>query len=579
MDFVRISVAGFGSLSDFTEEAVMEKIWLKSYAAGVPATVDFKEITLQESLSLTAEKLPKHRALIFQGKIINYQELDLMVSRFAAALKSLGVTAGDRVGLLMPNLVQTVVGMFGAFRVGAIAVPNNPLYTDRELEYQLRDAGCHIVICLDTLVPRLMKMRSRTGITKIISCHIRDYLPFPLKQLFPIVKKSLHLNTPAGEGIYEFTHILKNHEPAADNYPSHMDDTAVLIYTGGTTGVSKGVELTHRNLASNCQQARAWCVEFVDGQEIVLGGLPFFHSYGLTASMIMSVFYGWCNVLIPKPEARAILEAVDKYKVTFIPGVPTLFNAMINHPEIKKFSLASVKECLSAAAPLALETIKGFQALTGILISEAYGLTETSPCTHAIPFGGKVKPGCIGLPVPSTDAKLVDVDDQSREVTVVGQPGELCVKGPQVMKGYHNRPDETAAVLKDGWLLTGDIATVDEDGYFTIVDRKKDLIISGGFNIYPRDVDEVLFAHPKILEACTIGVPDSYSGERVKAFIVLKSEASATEQEIIDYCRERLTNYKVPKHVEFVSDLPKSPIGKILRKELRAAELKNGGTA
>ncbi len=356
----------------------MEKIWLKSYAAGVPSNVDFKEITLQESLSQTAARLPNNRALIFQGKTITYRELDLMVSRFAAALKNLGVASGDRVGFVMPNLIQTVVGMFGAFRVGALAVPNNPLYTDRELEHQLSDAGCEIVICLDTLVPRLMQMRQRTGVTKIISCHIRNYLPFPLKQLFPFVKKNLHLNTPSGEGMYEFTDILKNHQLTAENYPSRVDDTAVLIYTGGTTGVSKGVELTHRNLASNCQQARAWCVEFVDGQEIVLGGLPFFHSYGLTAAMIMSIFYGWCNVLIPKPEARAILEAVDNYKVTFIPGVPTLFNAMINHPEIKKFSLASVKECLSAAAPLALETIKGFQELTGILISGAYGLTETS---------------------------------------------------------------------------------------------------------------------------------------------------------------------------------------------------------
>jgi long-chain acyl-CoA synthetase len=238
-----------------------------------------------------------------------------------------------------------------------------------------------------------------------------------------------------------------------------------------------------------------------------------------------------------------------------------------------------VKECLSAAAPLALETIRGFKELTGILISEAYGLTETSPCTHAIPFRGKVKPGCIGLPIPSTEAKLVDVDDENREITAFGEPGELCVKGPQVMKGYHNRSDETAAVLKDGWLLTGDIATLDEEGYFTIVDRKKDLIISGGFNIYPRDVDEVLFAHPKIFEACTIGVPDSHSGERVKAFVVLKSGQSASEQEIMEYCREKLTNYKVPKYVEFVDELPKSPIGKILRKDLRMADLKKGGTA
>ncbi len=554
----------------------MEKIWLKSYAPGVPATIDFRDLTLHEALTQTAAKFPDNRALVFQGKSITYRELDIMVSKFASALKGLGVGPGDRVALLLPNLVQTVVAMYGAFRLGAVAVPNNPLYTDRELEHQLSDSGSRLIICLDTLVPRMMNLRESTGIAGIISCHIRDYLPFPLKQLFPFVKKSLHLKTPGGKEIYEFTDLLNGHQPVSENYPCRMDDNAVLIYTGGTTGVSKGVQLTHRNLSSNCQQARAWCVDFKDGQEINLGCLPFFHAYGLTASMIMSVMYGWCNVLIPKPEARAILEAVDKYKVTFIPGVPTLFNAIIHHPDTKKFDLSSVKKCLSAAAPLALETIKGFEALTGIVISEAYGLTETSPCTHGIPFGGKIKPGCIGLPVPSTDAKLVDADDYTHEITEFGKPGELCVKGPQVMKGYHNKPEETAAVLKDEWLLTGDIATVDEEGFFTIVDRKKDMIISGGFNIYPRDVDEVLFAHPKVVEACAIGVPDSYSGERVKAFVVLKPEASATEQEIIDYCKERMAHYKAPKYVEFVDALPKSAIGKILRKELSQVEMNKG---
>jgi long-chain acyl-CoA synthetase len=547
----------------------MEKIWLKSYAPGIPATVDFRDITLQEALTQTAERFPNNSALVFQGKSIPYRQLEDMVSRFASALKSIGVNPGDRVALLLPNLVQTVVGMYAAFRVGAVAVPNNPLYTDRELEHQLSDSGSRVILCMDTLVPRMMKLRDRTGIGAIVSCHIRDYLPFPLKQLFPYVKKDLHLKTPRGQDLYEFTELLNSHQPMTGNYPSNMDDTAVLIYTGGTTGVSKGVELTHSNLTSNCQQARAWCPNFIDGQEVVLACLPFFHSYGLTAAMNMAIFCGWSSVLIPKPEARAILEAVAKNKVTFIPGVPTLFNAMINHPEIRKFSLNSVKECLSGAAPLALETIRGFQDLTGILISEAYGLTETSPCTHAIPFGGKVKPGCIGLPIPNTEAKLVDVEDPSREIIAFGEPGELCVKGPQIMKGYHNRPDETALVLKDGWLFTGDIATVDEEGYFTIVDRKKDMIISGGFNIYPRDVDEVLFSHPKILEACAVGVPDSHSGERVKAFVVLKPGESATEQEIIDFCRERLTAYKVPKYVEFMDELPKSAIGKILRKDLR----------
>ena len=365
-----------------------------------------------------------------------------------------------------------------------------------------------MLISWDTLVPRMIDLRGKTGIKQIISCHLRDYLPFPLKQLFPFVKRELHLKTPSAKDVYEFTDLLKSHEPIGDDFKSDMDDVAFLIYTGGTTGVSKGAQQTHRNISYNCQQMRAWSPGFYDGREVMLGVLPFFHSYGMTVCLHMSVLHGWLNVLIPKPEAKAILDAIQKSRVSLIPGVPTLFNSLINYPDIKKYDLSSVKGCFSAAAPLPLETIRGFKALTGILISEAYGLTETGPCTHSIPLGGKEKPGCIGLPLPSTDAKIVDVDDYSKEINAFGEAGELCVKGPQVMKGYVNRPDETAAALRDGWLLTGDIATVDEEGYFTIVDRKKDMIISGGFNIYPRDVDEVLFTHPKILEACAIGVPD-----------------------------------------------------------------------
>lgn len=551
----------------------MEKIWLKSYAPGVPETVDFNDLTLPDALAQTAGRFPSRPALIFQGTVVTYTDLDEMVSRFATALTRLGVQPGDKVALLLPNLIQTVVGIYGALRAGAIAVPNNPLYTDRELEHQFNDSGSTVLLCLDTLIPRMVNLRKSTGIKKIVSCHIRDYLPFPLKQLFPLVKRDLHLKTPTGEDLYEFTDLMKDSEPISRPYRSDMDDTAIIIYTGGTTGVSKGVELTHRNLSYNCQQGKAWIPHFVDGHEVDLGCLPFFHAYGLTGAMNMSIFYGWCDVLIPKPEAKAILEAIHKYKVTFIPGVPTLFNAMINHPDIKKYRLDSIKACLSGAAPLALETIRGFKELTGIHLLEAYGLTETSPCTHGVPFDGVERPGCIGLPVPNTDAKIVDVNDYTKEITEYGVPGELCIKGPQVMKGYVNRPKETAEVIKDGWFLTGDIATVDEEGFFRIVDRKKDMIITGGFNVYPREVDEILFAHPKVKEACAIGIPDSHSGERIKAFLVLKQGELADASEIVDYCREHLTRYKVPKEVEFLQDLPKSAVGKILRKELRRMQM------
>jgi long-chain acyl-CoA synthetase len=558
----------------------MEKIWLKSYHKAVPAEIDFEKITLPEALAKSAKRFSDNPALLFQGTSISFRKLDEMVSRFASALAALGVKPGDKVSLLLPNLVQMVVGTYGILRAGAVGVMNNPLYTDRELEHQYNDSGSTFLVCMDLLVPRMINLRQKTGIKKIVSCHIRDYLPFPLKQLFPFVKKGMHLKTPAAPDVFEFTDLIKKYDPIKNPPKLEWESTAVLLYTGGTTGVSKGVELTHANLSCNVQQSAAWFPDFDDGKEIVVGCLPFFHSFGMTSAMNIGIFRGYADVLIPKPEPKPILEAIDKYKATYMPAVPTLYNGLINYPELKNYNLTSIKGCFSGGAPLPMETLRNFEKLTGAPICEGYGLTETSPVTHINPYGAVTKPGTIGLPVSNTDAKLVDVDDYNKEITTPGEPGELCLKGPQIMKGYINRPDETAITLRDGWLLTGDIAIVDEEGYFSIVDRKKDMIISGGFNIYPRDVDEVLFTHPKILEACVIGVSDEYSGERIKAYVVLKEGQTATVEEIINYCKENLVKYKVPKYVEFVKDLPKSAVGKILRKELRTmdqAKTQNGG--
>ncbi|MFC1823200.1 long-chain fatty acid--CoA ligase [Thermodesulfobacteriota bacterium] len=551
----------------------MDKVWLKSYSEGVPAVIDFEKITLSEALTRSSERFPGNTALWFQGTGVSFQELENMVARFASALVDMGVKPGDKVALLLPNLVQTVVAIFGTYRVGAVVVMNNPLYTDRELEHQFKDSDARILVSMDLLVPRMIPMMEKTGITKIIACHIRDFLPFPLKQLFPLVKREMHRKTPAGPNIFEFTDLIRTNDPIQNPHQCRWDDPAALLYTGGTTGVSKGVQLTHGNLSANCQQGSAWFPAFVEGQETVIGCLPFFHSFGMTTAMNISVFRGWANVLIPRPEPKVILDAIDKYKATYIPAVPTLYNGMINFPGLKKYSLKSLKGCFSGGAPLPMETIKTFEELTGAQICEGYGLTETSPVTHINPFGGKTKAGTIGLPVCNTDVKLVDVDDYGKDITAFNEPGELCIKGPQVMTGYINRPDETSQTMKDGWLLTGDIAVCDQEGYFAIVDRKKDMIISGGFNIYPRDVDEVLFSHPKISEACAIGVPDEYSGERIKAFVTFREGESASEEEIIEYCRENLVKYKVPKYVEFIEELPKSAVGKILRKELKAMEL------
>ncbi len=551
----------------------MKKIWLDHYAPGVPESVDLEDVTLSDVLSRTARRFPDHTALTFQGTRITFRELDMMCSQCASGLQGIGVEPGDKVAILLPNLVQLVVAFFGAMRAGATLVMNNPLYTDRELEYQFNDSGARYLFTLDLLVPRMLALRERTGIKGVVSCHIRDYLPFPLKQLFPFVKKDMHIKTPAASDVYEFVDLIKRSEPIRNAYQFSMNDAAVIMYTGGTTGVSKGVELTHGNLSWNCQQGRAWFRDLRDGEEISVGCLPFFHSFGMTTIMNMSIFYGWNIVLIPKPEPKAILDAIDKYGATYITAVPTLYNGMINYPDLKKYSLRSLRLFFSGGAPLPLETTREFERMTGAQICEGYGLTETSPGVIVNPFGGVTKPGTIGLPLPNTDAKLVDVEDYEKEITEIGEPGELCVKGPQIMKGYLNRPDATAETIRDGWLLTGDIAVMDDEGYFTIVDRKKDMIISGGFNIYPREVDEVLYTHPKILEACAIGVPDEYSGERVKAFVTLKEGETATEDEIIEFCRERLVKYKTPKYVEFRDSLPKSAVGKILRKELRHMEV------
>jgi len=550
----------------------MEKIWLKSYRKNVPAEITLEEITLSEALARSASQFPDNPALLFQGTTVTFKQLDEMVSRFANSLISLGLKSGDRVATLLPNLVQMVVAIYGTLRAGGIVVANNPLYTDRELEHQFNDSGSKFLVSLDLFVPRMINLRKKTGITKIISCHIRDYLPSPFNHLPTLVERGMHLETPASDNMFEFTDLVKEDISTIYTHKCQWSDTACLLYTGGTTGLSKGVQLTHKNLSSNVQQTNAWFPDFEPGNETVIGCLPFFHSFGMTSSMNCAIFYGWGDVLIPKPEPQIILEAIQKYRVTFISAVPTMYNGMINFPELKNYDLTSLKGCFSGGAPLPMETIKKFEQLTGKQICEGYGLTESSPTTHVNPYGGKTKPGTIGLPFCNTDVKLVDANDYDTEITTPGTPGELCVKGPQVMIGYINRPDETAMTLKDGWLLSGDIAIFDEEGYFTIVDRKKDMIISGGFNIYPRDVDEVLFSHPKILEACAIGTPDAYSGERIKAFVVLKPGEMATESEIIEYCKQNLAKYKIPKYVEFVDSLPKSAIGKILRKELRRLE-------
>jgi long-chain acyl-CoA synthetase len=522
-----------------------EKIWFKSYAPGVPHEIDFEKMTLPEALKRSARNYPESTALLFMGKRLSYAELDRLVNRFARALLDLGVKKGEKVALLLPNLPQAVIAIYAAFRIGAVAVMNNPLYTERELEYQFNDSDSKVLVSLDLLHPRILKIKDKTKIEKVIYCHINDYLPFPKKQLFPLVKKQMYRKFEPREGFYEFLPIIQKYTDTPVENASNWEETGAFIYTGGTTGVSKGVMLTHANLSCNVQQFSVWFPDLKKGAESVLAVFPFFHSAGFTAIMNLCIWNGYTDILVPRPEPATVMEMVKKFKPNYLPAVPTIFVGLLNTPEFRQMDLSFIKGFFSGAAPLAADTLQQMKDLTGATMLEVYGLTETTPIATVTPWGGKIKPGTVGTPVPSTDVKIVDVDT-GKEEQKIGTPGEIIVKGPQVMKGYYKQPEETAHVLKDGWLYTGDIGMFDEDGYLTIVDRKKDMIIAGGYNIYPREIDEILFQHPKTL----------------------------TADEVIQFSREKLAAYKAPKMVEFIDALPKSAVGKILRKEVKDMDRK-----
>ena len=553
----------------------MDRPWYKSYAQGIPRQLEYERTPMTQALARTARELPDKTALIFVDSKITYRQLNDMANRFANALIDMGVKPGDKVAMLMPNMPQLAAAVYGAWRAGAVVVMNNPLYTDAELEYQFNNSGSTFLAAIDLICPRMIALRPKTKIKNLVVAHIRDHLKFPKKQLLPIVAKDKHRKIPPTPNVHEWMDILKKYPPTDPQIPIDFDGLACLQYTGGTTGVSKGVMLTHANLSKNVQQIVAWFPGFNKGEISHLGVLPIFHSFGLTCCMNICVWMGWTDVLIPRPEPQAILEAIHKYKINFFPAVPTMYVGVLNHPEASKFNLTSIKGCFSGAAPLPVEVIKDFEAKTGSQICEGYGLSETSPVATTNPYKGKTKVGSIGLPMPDTDLKIVDLVDGTKELPV-GEAGEILIKGPQVTNGYYQMPEETANTLKDGWLYTGDIGKMDEEGYFYIVDRKKDMVIAGGYNIYPREIDEVLFEHPKILEACAVGIPDPYRGETIKAFVVLKPGETLTGEEVIKYCAEKLAKYKVPKTVEFMTALPKSGVGKILRKELRAMEVAKG---
>ena len=534
-----------------------ERPWMKNYP--VRWNLDYPEISLYQYFKDCTADYPDLVALVFFDNEITYSELNEKINLTAAALDNLGVKKGDRVALMLPNCPQYVYAFYACMKLGAVVVQVNPLYTPDELEYILNDCGAEVFIGADAVFNSFHAVRESV----------------PVKHA---VVSRLLWNEVEGSNI-SFEIMLEQHEPLqaeADIDPK--EDLAVFQYTGGTTGYPKAAMLTHYNLTCNVIQVKEWLSEwteekFSDGikQYYGISVLPFFHSYGMTCAMNTGLTLPVGQILLPRFDLEAMLELIKKYQPRLLPAVPTVYIAIANHRNLEHYNVDAIEICNCGAAPMPVEAMARFEERTGSKLLEGYGLSEASPVTHCNPVNGERKPGSIGIPYPDTECKLVDIETGEQEVPP-GEAGELIIKGPQVMKGYWNRLQETEETLRDGWLYTGDIAEMDEDGYFYLVDRKKDMVISGGFNIYPREIDEVLFEHPKVAEAVSVGLPDDYYGEIIKAYVVLHEEETATEEEIIEFCKEKLAKFKVPRMVEFRTELPKSAIGKVLRRSLLEEE-------
>jgi long-chain acyl-CoA synthetase len=553
------------------------KPWLQHYPEEIPAELEFRKEPVQQYLINAAKSFPEKTAIHFMGKEMTYKELYDEALSFAGYLQQIGISKGDRVAIMLANTPQSVISYFGVLMAGGIVVQTNPLYTERELEYQMKDSGAKAIITLDILYPRASKVMPQTNLQHIVVTAIKDYLPFPKNLVYPFIQKKQYgivVNVKHEGNTHLFKEIVKIKPKKLVEYDFDFEeDVALLQYTGGTTGSPKGVMLTHRNLVANSSMCTAWLYKSKPGEESVLGIVPFFHVYGMTIIMILSVMQAYKMIILPKFDALTTLKTIQKQRPTLFPGAPTIYIGLLNHPDLKKYDLSSIDSCLSGSAPLPVEVQEEFEAITGGKLVEGYGLTESSPVTHANFLWDRERiKGSIGVPWPNTEVRIISMDDG--EDMPVGEIGEIIIKGPQIMKGYWNRPEATEETIKDGWLYTGDLGYMDDKGYFYVVDRKKDMIIAGGYNIYPREIEEVLYEHPDVLEAVAAGIPDPYRGETVKAYVVLKEGSQITSDDLNKYARKYLAAYKAPRLYEFREELPKTAVGKILRRTLVEEEMR-----
>lgn len=549
---------------------MVERPWLRHYDPGVPTHLDIPDIPLDQVVRRAAQTYGSRTALVFFGRRISFSQLDQLVDRFAAGLQRLGVGKGTPVSLHLPNCPQFVVAYYGILRAGGVVVPHNPLYTEPEVAHQLRDSGAEVAITLTLFYPRVASAAKQAKVREVVFTGIHEFMRPLLRWLYPLKarREGQWVKVPSQPGVRPFSELLRGGVP--DPVAIRPEDPAAYLYTGGTTGVPKAAVLTHRNLVANLLQAVSWDPQLRRGQEVALAVLPFFHSYGMTSVLNFSMWTGATVILVPRFDPKLVLEAVHQHRPTLFHGVPTMYIALLNTPELARVDFRSVRAGISGAMGLPLEVQRQWESVTGGRLVEGYGLTEASPVTHCNPLYGVRKPGAIGIPVPDTDARVVD--PQTGAPLPAGEVGELEVRGPQVMQGYLHRPDETSKVLHDGWLRTGDMARMDEDGFFYVVDRKKEMINVGGLKVFPREVEEVLYQHPAVREAAAIGIVDPARGEVVKAFVALKEGQHATPEELIEFCRQHLAPHKVPRAVELRPQLPKTLIGKVLRRALAEEE-------